>query len=413
MNLVDNGSIRDLANNRLTTTGALAFQSDSQIATGGFDPWESDLADLNGDAYPDMIIGYYSSQFVTIRLNNGNGSFGTATNYSLSGTVKSVVAADVNADGKLDVIATNLGGVAVFLGNGDGSMQAPSFFATVSSAVPWHTAVGDVNDDGNLDLVVAHASASVITVLLGNGDGTFRFSGNSSVAESSISVTLGDVDGDGKLDAVVISFNGTVRRLLGNGDGSFDPFTQVATGPGSESHTLADLNADGKLDIVVPRSGANFVNVLLGNGNGTFQTQVAYTVGDSPFNVKAADINGDGKLDLIAGQAIPIISACCWAMATARSNRRSRSPTGVEPFWVSIADLNNDSKSDLVASNLVSDSMSIRFNNYNGNFTGEIYTVDAAPLYSRSTARFRPVRQPTQRAFPTRSRLVKRCPEST
>jgi len=126
---------------------------------------------------------------VSVLLGNGDGTFQTAVNYGTVGAyAQSVAVADVNGDGKPDLLVANRcadngcanqnGSVAVLLGNGDGAFQtAVTYDSGGLGAYP--VAVADVNGDGKLDLVVANVHNSSgnigsVGVLLGNGDGTFQ-----------------------------------------------------------------------------------------------------------------------------------------------------------------------------------------------------------------------------------------------
>ena len=90
------------------------------------------------------------------------------------GSSYSVASADLNGDGRVDVVSANFTGntVSVLLGNGNGTLQAPQSFAT--GARPDWIALADVNGDGKIDLIVANANGNTASVLLGNGNGTFQ-----------------------------------------------------------------------------------------------------------------------------------------------------------------------------------------------------------------------------------------------
>jgi hypothetical protein len=170
-------------------------------------------------------------------------------------------------------------------------------------------AIADVNGDGKPDLVVANGCANPcvadgsVGVLLGNGDGTFQTAvtyGSGGVGPSSIAI--GDVNGDGKPDLVVANScadstcatDGSVAVLLGNGDGTFQAaVTYDSGGMQTDSVAVADMNGDGKPDLVLANLcsnttdcenfGPGSVSVLLGNGDGTFQAAVTYNAGETPF----------------------------------------------------------------------------------------------------------------------------------
>ena len=155
---------------------------------------------------------------------------------------------------------------------------------------------GDFNGDGKLDLALPNQADNTVSILLGNGDGTFQRHTDYATGATAQIVTTGDFDADGNLDlAVTTDGSNAVSILLGNGDGTFPTHVEYATGSGAFHIAIADLNGDGKLDLAV--NGVS-LNVLLGNGDGTFQSHVEYGVGSGPVGVTIGDFNGDGRLDL-------------------------------------------------------------------------------------------------------------------
>src|ERR1700733_12725006 len=224
-------------------------------SSGGYDAISVEAADVNGDGRPDLVVinecgsnsGTCSNGTVGVLLGNDHGTFQAAVNYGSGGErAVAVAVADVNGDGKPDLVVANEcasggdcnnGTVGVLLGNGDGTFQA----AVTYSSGGYETdavAVADVNGDGKPDLIVANSCATsnsctngAVGVLLGNGDGTFRavvsYGSGEVYADS---VVVADVNGDGKPDLLVANEcagssstcnNGTVGVLLGNGDGTF------------------------------------------------------------------------------------------------------------------------------------------------------------------------------------------------
>ena len=237
-----------------------------------------------------------------VLLGNGNGTFRAAVNYASGGYEADAVAVgDVNGDGNPDLVVANQCGnsgncdgvVGVLLGNGDGPFQ-PVVTYDSGGYDAESVAVADVNGDGKPDLVVANLCASsvctnggVVGVLLGNGNGTFQTPMSyGSGGQDAESVAVADLNGDGKLDLVVANGNGNVGVLLGNGDGTFQgPMNYGSGGASASSVVVADVNGDGKPDLVVANHCASSncadgsVGVLLGNGDGTFQAAVSYRLG--------------------------------------------------------------------------------------------------------------------------------------
>jgi Big-like domain-containing protein/VCBS repeat protein/FG-GAP repeat protein len=287
------------------------------------------VVDVNRDGNPDLIVAACcesnGDEKAAVLLGNGDGTFQSAVNYDAGGRPTSSLAVDdVNGDGRPDIVMVNWNrGVPsttnVLLGNGDGTFQSPlSSEATID---PGCATIADVNRDGKPDLLIC--SEDTVTVLLGNGDGTFRsFTNNNFYAgfcDSAVVVT--DVNADGLPDMVVpnatptgggfgCSSQGFAGILLGNGDGTFQAEVNylalsninIGVGPG----TVSDVNGDGKPDVMIT-SGLGLygsvhgsVGVLLGNGNGTFQTATSFdTGGPQAYAVVATDLNGDAKPDIV------------------------------------------------------------------------------------------------------------------
>jgi len=309
----------------------------------------------------------------------------------------SVAIADVNMDGKPDLLVTNscgLGGcssgvgvVSVLLGNGDGSFQSPVNYDAGSS--PVSVTVADLNSDHKLDVVVANCAltggsqctgAAFVSVLLGNGDGTFQPAVTyDSGGYGALSIAVGDANRDGKLDLIVANNSadgftgeGNVGVLLGNGDGSFQPpVTYDSGGVSANSVVLRDVNGDGKPDVLVSNqcaipggcSSKGLVGVLLGNGDGTFSPVVGYDAGGyTSTSIAVKDVNGDSKPDLVVFSTCDAIGNDCVGavVGVLLGNGDGTFQPSVIYFSggpggsngsVAAADVNGDRRPDLLATN--------------------------------------------------------------
>jgi hypothetical protein len=291
-----------------TSADPLLFLPAVAYDSGGEAAESVAVADVNGDGKPDLIVANGTNN-VGVLLGNGDGTFQPAVNYSSGGTGPSSVAvADVNHDHRPDIVVANASNsVGVLLGNGDGTFQAAVLYSSGGSTAN-SVSIADVNGDGRPDLIVANNFDHTLGVLLGRGNGTFK----PAVAYDSgglfvWSAAVADVNGDGKRDLLAVNFDsGTVGVLLGNGNGTFQTAVPYSVGPAPEnpqSVAAADVNADGKIDLIVA-NGDNLVAVLLGNGDGTFQTAVTYFApGGRTTWVAVADVNEDGKPDLLVANA--------------------------------------------------------------------------------------------------------------
>jgi hypothetical protein len=155
--------------------------------------------------------------------------------------------ADLNNDGRLDVVVTNslyAYTVDVLLGNGDGTFQPSTSYATSTSELPRESAIADFNGDGIPDLAVGGVD---LDLFFGKGDGTFGPATASLVGKDPFLLTSADFNLDGNSDLMVYSDKGN-SLLLGDGTGHFKPPALYAP---VGIPTAADLDGDGLSDLVV------------------------------------------------------------------------------------------------------------------------------------------------------------------
>ena len=238
---------------------------------------------------------------------------------------------DFNLDNKQDIAAANPsnGAVSLFIGNGNGKFQSVRNISLAGGSVPLAVVSGDFNNDKKPDLIVAFSptdrtQAGGLAVLLGKGDGTFQapayitlpgpiiqqFTGSA----PSAALALGDFNGDGKLDvvtAVVVtaadsSTSHQVAVLLGNGKGSFGTPLLTPTTTSPPMIAVTDENGDKKQDLLLTDCcGLSEGSFLEGNGDGTFLPELHVPSGPSPRGVAIGDFNGDGKPDAaVIGQVL-------------------------------------------------------------------------------------------------------------
>jgi hypothetical protein len=316
-------------------------------------------------------------------------SFSDPTNFTLGNSTNSLTHADVNADGKQDIIATRQVGpkqVTVLLNTSSIGASTPTFSAatdfTVGGGNYSTIATADFNNDGKPDIVASEVFTSTVRVLLNttlDGAATPSFSAYTSFATGTDtwSVTTSDVNGDGKPDMVTANLNNTVSVLLnttanGAATPTFTSKTDFTVGAGPYSVAIGDVNGDGKPDVVTVNYSATTVSVLLNttaNGAETpsFTSKTDFAVGNTPYSVEINDLNGDNKPDIVTGNqgantVSVLLNTTSNGAATPTFSAKTDFAVGTSPVWVTIADFDGDNKPEIVTANQSANTISVLLN---------------------------------------------------
>jgi hypothetical protein len=298
-----------------------------QLPTG-LEPTALAAYDFNGDGHQDLVVTSTNAAGtagnVSILLGNGNGTFQSPTPAmsALTGVLPvSVRVANFNATlAGVDVAISNQNDntISIFHVDSGGAFTSatPLLVQLPTGYKPAGLASGTFTNSGHTDLVVADEGNNSISVFLGNGDGTFQRRTDYATGNAPVFVATGDFNGDGITD-LAIADNGaatnnntgdSVTVLLGEanindttaGNGQFAPGVQrdFPAGNGPTAIAVGDFNLQGLESLAVTDQTDNAVSVLLNTGTGLFSPNFELPVDQAPVSIAAADFNGDGKTDV-------------------------------------------------------------------------------------------------------------------
>jgi glucose/arabinose dehydrogenase len=334
---------------KLTPTVGSDFK-DSTFELAAFAPtaggWSSqnlyprELVDVNGDGKAD-IVGF-SSAGVYVSLATGGGQFASAAFelpafgpnaggwYTQNSYPRAL--ADVNGDGKADIVGFSSAGVYVSLAIGGGQFAMPAFelgnfgpnAGGWSSQDTYPRELADVTGDGTADIVGFGDAGVYVSRAMGGGQfaaptfelGAFGVSAGGWSSQNTYPRMLADIEGSGMADIVGFGYNGVyVSRNLGNGHFAAPTFELANFGVGaggwSSQNTypreLADVNGDGMADIVGFADGGVYVSLASGGGHFAASTFKLAAFGPSAggwssqdtYPREVADIGGDGMADIV------------------------------------------------------------------------------------------------------------------
>jgi len=260
-------------------------------------------ADLDGDGKPELVTAGVGS--VGVMRNLGDGTFAKVVVFPNENFPNNVAAADLNGDGKPDLVVASFysNQATVLLNGGDGTFTpgADILVDADPDSNPSGLAAVDLNGDGHPDLAfsVLKSDAGIASVVLNQGDGTFAAPVSYPAGITPYELTAADLDGDGKPELAITDESSDELLLLFNqGDGSFAASVTHATGDEPAMVVAADLNGDGRPDLVVANHEVDDLNVLLQEESGTFVAAASYLTGAGATSVAVDDLDRDGALDI-------------------------------------------------------------------------------------------------------------------
>ncbi len=277
------------------------------------------VRDFNDDGRLDFATANWrGSGTVTVGLNQGGRGASAfpasaVTNYAARGIRFSIDAGDLDGDGDIDLIAANLStdrNTDIYLNNGNGG------FSRINGPDVGNIGVGrirlaDVDSNGRLDVIYTNRSSNIQIIYAGSGHivtgSSFTPGSTASIAypqsgsKSLRGLRFADLNGDGNVDMVASNQvnSGTIAVYLNNGSGGFNAGTLYSVGRSPEDISLGDLNADDVLDIAVANTGSGNMSILINNGDGTLQPQYSITVGRGPEGIAIGDVTSDDINDIV------------------------------------------------------------------------------------------------------------------
>jgi hypothetical protein len=256
------------------------------------------IADFDGDGLNDYALTASTSNIVTIYRNTSSLSsisFGAGYDKSAGSHAYDIAAADLNGDGKIDIVVTDLvdNTISVYKNNSTpNSLLFDNRLTFGTGSGPRRVVIADMNNDGKPDVVTANLSSNNISVLTNiSSTSTINFTAKTdfSIGASPIGMAVGDLDGDGYADVVTsntTSNNMSVLHHVNSSTISFDNITNYATGNYAENAAIGDLDGDGKNDVIIDNSGGNNFSVFRNTsvpGTITFDTKQDITTGSTPY----------------------------------------------------------------------------------------------------------------------------------
>ncbi len=289
------------------------FFSPKTYNAGGDPEGNIAIADVNNDGKLDIVVPNSSTNNVSVLLQDSAspGSFLPAVNY-LCGTHPDFVAiGDLNSDGRPDIaVATSEGVGILFQDPAKPGSFLPAIYRTMPSG-HFSVAIGDLNGDGRGDLVTTDSNSGTIFIFFQdpNSPGTFSPAVTYGGGPNVELVAIHDINTDGLLDLVAVNFDDSgpggimIRFQDPAHPGQFSTATNYAAAKDSYSVAVGDLNDDGRPDLAVAAWvgwGPAYVQVFFQDAGspGTFLMPQSYRAGGGQRSIAIGDLNGDGKPDI-------------------------------------------------------------------------------------------------------------------
>lgn len=320
------------------------------------------VADLDGDGRLDVVAVRPDSMHVL--FGNSDETFGPELVFNFNtGGVEDVEIADVNRDGLLDIVVA---GTEIYFGQGGRRFSEPVKFVGGTRGIR----LADLDNDGRLDLVSSdHGQANAF------GGGFFVYRAQNPGLSGIETV---DVNNDGRLDILAANqANGHVKLLQGNGNNTFDRRHDILVGRGPVQLVTGDLNDDGNIDFVTANTSDDSISLMIGAGDGGF-TRTDLDAEDRPTGLALGDLTGDDTPDVVVANSGDQSITLYVNQGDGTLAGRTDIPLGSVPHRVAIADVTGDGINDIVTTNPGNDRVTILPGRNDGTFDPAIFVAAGA-----------------------------------
>jgi hypothetical protein len=329
------------------------------------------------DGHTDLAVAatdFANGDSVDVLLGNGDGTFQPLPPISLgyfSVLPVAIVAGDFNHDGNLDLATADFNGsgtddYSVYLGNGDGTFQAPSPYALGGAGASNALVTGDFTGSGRTDLAIARTSPDDVQVRLSNGDGTFSNPAVTDLVRRETPI-LADLSGSNSPGVAVVDAAGVIlyRAPQPNEPGSFA--SPVTVNPGDPSRGVAFVSTNLGPLLASVDANDNFISFFALHSTG-FVKVAQLATGSEPAQIESAVLDGNGVTDLIVRNAGDGTVSVFPGDGHGWFLPRIDLPVGLGASDVQFADLSQDSRLDIIVTDRLSGELSVLQNLGGGSF---------------------------------------------
>ncbi|MBX3027426.1 VCBS repeat-containing protein [bacterium] len=339
-------------------------------------------ADVDADGRADLILADQTGSALVVLHGGGDGTFESAGTLPSARGARRLIAADLDGDQRTDLLVIGDDGLFWHRLGADGRLSPPQLLWKSPHLAD--ASVADLSGDGRPDVVVADRSAGTAVVLLGSGDGHVRDSGAYLVGAGPETILAGDVDGDGHADLLAFGRLGSGGTWLrGRGDGSFDGIPCTLASFGALSALVSeDFDGDEHPDLAAVSEDSGLLGIFIGLGDGRFRALPPISVGRRPRGLAVGDFNQDDKPDL----AVAVFGGDAVAVLLGDGAGHFSAPrqiaVGGGPLAISVGSFASPISTDLAVVNSLSDSVSILYGDGHGQFSKVVnQPVPARPSF--------------------------------
>lgn len=290
----------------LLGTGKGTFEAARDYPVSGQTPSAVAACPLGKGALPDLVTANLGTSDISVLRNDGAGHFNAPAHVQSGAGTIYIACADINGDGLNDLITVSVADsrIHIFLNKKDGSGFSAGITVPIEGVMPKMVVAADINGDGRPDLITSNAGSGSVSVLVNDGKGGFAKARTYEIDSSLTFIAVSDVNNDGHPDVIALSPElNKITVLTNKGDGFFEKGLAVSVRD-PEAIAVGDVNGDGRPDLIVAQLSDDSLSILLNDGNGRFEAGGTVAVkGNQISSVAIADLNLDGKQDIITANA--------------------------------------------------------------------------------------------------------------